>query len=197
MTRLIVFTSAFAIAASAAMAGDSVLFFKSEPTEGRSVLTFTCDDCPEIKPSFVAPEVHGVEVLEHDVDGEKRIVQHDNMMGGSAVRIVKGVSSQDNYAGQTVTRMGNGTLVTSGGGPVVETVDGDREPVVADSNVTVSGGGGMNVKEINGDGVDGRSQTSSVESINMNDAQHENVGPAEPETERPHNDGPEIIDLRD
>ena len=83
MTRLIVFTSAFAIAASAAMAGDSVLFFKSAPTNGSSVLTFNCDDCPAIKPSFVAPDVHGVEVQEHDVDGEKKIVQMDNMMGGS------------------------------------------------------------------------------------------------------------------
>ena len=197
MTRLIVFTSAFAIAASAAMAGDSVLFIKSEPTKGDSVLTFNCDDCPEVKPSFVAPEVHGVEVLEHDVNGEKRIVQHDNMMGGSAVRIVKGVSNQDNYAGQTVTRQGNGTLVTSGGGTVVETVDGDRTPVVADSNVSVSGGGGMSVEEINEDGIDGGSQTSSVESVNMNHAQHDNAGPAEPEARQPHNDGPEIIDLRD
>ena len=58
----------------------------------------------------------------------------------------------------------------------------------------------MNVKEVNGvneDGVDGRSQTSSVESVNMNHAQHDNAGPKEPEMELRHNDGPEIIDLRD
>ena len=119
MTRLIGFTSAFAIAASAAMAGDSVLYIKSKPSKGSSIISYNCDECPELKPDFVAPDVHGVEVQEHEVDGQKRIVQHDNMMGGSAVRIVKTGNTQDNYAGQTVTRVPGGTLVTSGA-PVVD-----------------------------------------------------------------------------
>ncbi|MEM9108180.1 MAG: hypothetical protein AAGC96_21270 [Pseudomonadota bacterium] len=196
MTRLIVFTSAFAIAAGAAMAGDSVLYLKSKPSESGSVITYTCDDCPELKPDFVAPNVHGVEVLEHEDEGGKKVVQHDNMMGGSAVRIVRTGNTQDNYAGQTVTRVPGGTVVTSGA-PVVETVEPGQTPVVAGSNVTVSGGSDMNVEEVAEDGVDDGSQTSSVESVNMNAAQHDNAGPSEPEAEQPHNDGPEIIDLRD
>lgn len=196
MTRLIVFTSAFAIAAGAAMAGDSVLYIKSKPSKSSSIITYNCDDCPELKPDFVAPNVHGVEVLEHEVDGEKKIVQHDNMMGGSAVRIVKSGNTQENYAGQTVTRVPGGTIVTSGS-PVVESVEPGQTPVVAgSSNVTVSGGSDMNVEEVTADGVDDGSQTSSVESVNMNAAQHDNAGPSEPEAEQPHNDGPEIIDLR-
>jgi hypothetical protein len=197
MTRLIVFTSAFAIAATAAMAGDSVVHIKSKKIESGSVITYHCDVCPELKPRFVAPDIHGVQVQEQDIEGEKKIVQMDNMMGGSAVRIVRAGTNQGNYAGQTVTREGNGTLVTSGE-PVVETV----EPgVVADNDVEYDGGGEFNVDEVSEnepieDGIDGGSQTSSVESVNMNDAEHDDEGPGEPAAEEPHNDGPEIIELR-
>ena len=198
MTRLIVFTSVFAIAATAAMAGESVVEIKSKKIEGGSVITFDCDECPELKPRTDTPDVYGVEVQEQNVDGEKKIVQMDNMMGGSAVRIVKAGTSPSNYAGQTVTREGNGTLVTSGE-PVVETVEPGQ--AVADNDVEYEGGGEFDVDEVSEnepveDGVDGGSQTSSVESLNMDDAEHDDADPDESAAEEPHNDGPEIIELR-
>ncbi|MEM6464162.1 MAG: plant virulence effector HPE1-like domain-containing protein [Pseudomonadota bacterium] len=200
MTRLIVLASAFSIAATAAVAGDSVINVQSRKVESGSIISFSCAECPALKPRFVAPDVHGVEVTEKSVDGENKIVQTDNMMGGSAVRIVKAGSNPENTSGQTVERVNGGTLVTSGEtAPVV--VQPGETPVVADSGVTFEGGGEFNVDEVGTetpaeDGVDGGSQTSSVETVNMNDAEHDSAGPSEPEGEGPHNDGPEIIELR-
>ncbi|MCP4316658.1 MAG: hypothetical protein GY789_11770 [Hyphomicrobiales bacterium] len=183
MTRLIVFTSAFAIAASAAMAGDSVIKIKSRNVEAGSVITFDCSECPPVKPKFVSPDVHGVEVIEKNIDGKKKVVQMDNMMGGSAVRIVKATpETQNNTGDQNV-------------------VESWQKPFVADSGVTFEGVGEFNVDEVEEagtdqpaqDGVDGGSQTSSV---NMTDAEHVNVGPKEPNGEEPHNNGSEIIELR-
>ena len=196
MTRLIVFTSAFAIAASAAMAGDSVIHIKTGKGESRSVTSFDCADCPDLKPRFVSPEVHGVEVSEQHVDGKKKIVQVDNMMGGSAVRIVKAGDEPENYAGESVVREGNGTLVTDNqDGSVV--IQPGEQPVVADGTVTYQGGGDFNVdEEPVQDGVDGGSRTSSVDSPNMTDAEDYNVDPARSAPEQQHKSSPEIIELR-
>ena len=196
MTRLIVFTSAFAIAATAAMAGDSVIHIKTGKSENRSVRSFSCSECPDIKPRFVSPDVHGVEVIEQHVDGQKKIVQMDNMMGGSAVRIVKAGAEPENYAGESVVRENGGTLVTDNQDDATVIQPG-QQPVMADGSVTYEGGGEFKVdEEPVQDGVDDGSQTSSVESLNMNDAEHHNVNPDKPVNEEPHNNGPEIIELR-
>ncbi|MEX3007915.1 plant virulence effector HPE1-like domain-containing protein [Hoeflea sp. TYP-13] len=197
MTRLIILTSAFALAASAAMAGDSVIHVKSKIVGAGSVITVDCSECPPLKPKYTGPDVHGVEIVEQHIGGEKKVVQTDNMMGGSAVRIVRASAGTKNYAGESVVHANGGTNVSDRHEGTIHLQPGQR-PVVADSGVTYKGGGEFNVEEVGEDqrpldGVDGGSQTSSV---NMNDAEHDVVEPQEPGGEEPHNNGPEIIELR-
>ncbi|MDA4844865.1 plant virulence effector HPE1-like domain-containing protein [Hoeflea poritis] len=198
MTRLIAFTSFLALAVGPALAGDSVINVTSDALGAGSVIEVDCSTCPPLKPKKTGPDVHGVEVIEAEIGGKKKTVQTDNMMGGSAVRTVKASHSSPQFAGETVTHTKAGTTVASEHHGTIHIQPG-AEPIVADSGTTFEGGGEFNVEEvgennIRRDGVDGASQTSSV---NMNDAQHDNAGQQAPEGgQQPHNNGPEIIELR-
>ncbi|WP_136660402.1 plant virulence effector HPE1-like domain-containing protein [Nitratireductor sp. XY-223] len=198
MTRLVVFTSFLALAVSPALAGDSVINVTSDTLGAGSVIEVDCSACPPLKPKKKGSAVHGVEVIETEIGGQRKTVQTDNMMGGSAVRTVRASSSDPHYAGETVTHSKAGTNVASKHHGTIHIQPG-AEPVVADSGTTFEGGGEFNVEEVGEnnvrkDGVDDDSQTSSV---NMTDAQHNNAGPQAPEGgEEPHNNGPEIIELR-
>ncbi|WP_419913641.1 plant virulence effector HPE1-like domain-containing protein [Hoeflea sp.] len=199
MTRLMVFASFLALAAAPAVAGDSVIKVTSDKQGAGSVINFNCSACPPLKPKEKGPDVHGVEVIEAEIGGKKKTVQTDNMMGGSAVRIVKSAPAGAQYAGETVTHSKAGTTVASEHHGTIHVVPGTK-PIVADSGTTFEGGGEFNVEEVGDnnvrrDGVDDTSQTSSV---NMNDAQNDNAGQqASQGGEQPHNNGAEIIELRE
>jgi hypothetical protein len=198
MKRRILLTSIITIAAGPVLAGDSVITFGSESTGGNSIITFDCSACPPLKVEDRGPNVHGVEVKEIEIGGEKKIVQTDNLMGGSAVRYVRTSHSGPNSAGEVIAHTNGGTSVTTGNEGTIH-VRPDMQPVTADAGdqTTYSGGGEFNIEEVvpeghENDGVDDGSQTSSV---NMNDAQHEVVGGETVENGRVEN-GTEILELR-
>lgn len=198
MTRLIALTSFLALAAAPALAGDSVINITSDTLGAGSVIEVDCSACPPLKPKQTDPVVHGVEVIEAEIGGKKKTVQTDNMMGGSAVRTVKAPVLNPQYAGETVTHTKAGTTVASEHHGTIHVQPG-AEPVVADSGTAFEGGGEFNVEQVGEnnvrrDGVDDASRTSSV---NMTDAQDDNAGqPAPEDGGQPHNNGPEIIELR-
>ena len=198
MKRRILLTSVIAIAAGPALAGDSVLTFKSLNTDADSVTTFNCADCPPLKVKEMGPNVHGVEVEETIIGGEKKIVQTDNLMGGSAVRYVKSSPSNPHSAGEMIAHTDGGTSVTVGHEGTIHIRPG-QQPVTANAGnqVTYTGGGEFNVEEVSpkpmeDDGVDGNSRTSSV---NMTDAQHDVEGGEATPSSRIEN-GTEILELR-
>lgn len=167
MQRLFVLTSIFALTAGPALAGDGVLNITTDSVGAGNIITVDCSHCPPLKEKDTGPDVHGVEVVETEINGTRKVVQTDNMMGGSAVRYVRAAAPEGSYSGETVTQTAGGTSVTGGGEFNVERV------------------GNANARR---DGVDDDSQTSSV---NMNDAQHDNAGP-----QKQNNSGPETIELR-
>ncbi|MCY6381702.1 plant virulence effector HPE1-like domain-containing protein [Hoeflea prorocentri] len=199
MQRLIVLTSFFALTAGPALAGDAVLDIKTKSVGAGNVITVDCSHCPPLKEKDTGPDVHGVELVETEIGGTRKVVQTDNMMGGSAVRYVRAATPEGSYSGEAVTQTAGGTSVTGGNSHGTIHIERGVTPIVADGGTTFSGGGEFNVEEVGNanerrDGVDGASQTSSV---NMNDAQHDNAGAETVEGgEEPHNPGPEIIDLR-
>ena len=168
MKRLIQITSFLALCATPAAAGDSVLNITSTSTGAGSILTLDCDKCPPLKVKDTGPKVHGVEVIEKHIGGEKKIVQTDNLMGGTAVRYVKSSFGTDNTAGESVTHTSAGTTVASGNEGTIN-FNGELEPVTADvsNRTTYSGGGEFSIERVSpdgsvSDGVDGGSRTSSV-----------------------------------
>ncbi len=189
------------LASGNALAGGSVIEVNSnsaaagKSVSAGSIITIDCTLCPPLKAKDNGPGVHGVEVIEMEINGQNKVVQTDNLMGGTAVRYVKNNISKPQpanraFAGETVTHSNGGTEVTSRHTIIVPS---NSVLVIADagSSVTMSGGGDFNVEEVQPDeerqdGVDDGSQTSSV---NMNDAQHDNI-------EVDGTDEPEILELR-
>ena len=193
MQRLFVLTSIFALTAGPALAGDGVLNITTDSVGAGNIITVDCSHCPPLKEKDTGPDVHGVEVVETEINGTRKVVQTDNMMGGSAVRYVKAAAPEGSYSGETVTQTAGGTSVTGGHEHGTIHIERGMEPVTADGGTTFGGGGEFNVERVGNanarrDGVDDDSQTSSV---NMNDAQHDNAGP-----QKQNNSGPEIIELR-
>ena len=198
MKRRILLTSVIAIVAAPALAGDSVLTSNQLNTDADSVITFSCATCPPLKEKDMGPNVHGVEVTEKIIGGEKKVVQTDNLMGGTAVRYVKSSPSNADSAGEMIARTNGGTSVTVGHEGTIHVRPG-MQPVTANSGnqVTYSGGGEFNVEEVSPkpmevDGVDDGSRTSSV---NMTDAQHDVEGGEVTSGSRVENDT-EILELR-
>lgn len=198
MKRRILLTSIFVFCAGPVLAGDSVLTIGSGSTGAGSVITIDCSSCPPLKPEDKGPNVHGVEVIETEIGGEKKVVQTDNLMGGSAVRYVKASTRGPESAGEVVSHSGGGTNVTVGHEGTIDVRRGTAPVTVnAGNQTTFSGGGEFHVEEvkprvIENDGVDGGSRTSSV---NMNDAQHDVEGGTPAEESRVEG-GAEIIELR-
>lgn len=169
---------ATALASTQALAGDSVLTLKQLSTDGDGVITINCTACPPLSVKNERPNVHGVEVTETMIGGEKKIIQTDNLMGGSAVRYVKSSPSNRTSAGEMIARTEGGTSVTVGHEGTIH-VRPDLQPVSASmgDNVTYGGGGEFQVENVepNGEertvngGVDSVSRTSSID---MNDAEH-------------------------
>ena len=75
MKRLVLMTSVIAIAAAPALGGDSVLTFDHLNTDADSVTTFSCSTCPPLKEKDTGPNVHGIEVSETIIGGQKKVVQ--------------------------------------------------------------------------------------------------------------------------
>lgn len=198
MKRHILLTSIFALSAGPVLAGDSVITIGSASTGANSVITIDCSSCPPLKIKDNSPKVHGVEVIETEIGGEKKIVQTDNLMGGSPVRYVKASTRGAQSAGEVIAHSNGGTNVTVGHEGTIHVRPG-TEPVTvnAGNQTTFSGGGEFHVEEVKPrvletDGVDGRSRTSSV---NMNDAQHDVEGGVPVDGGRIE-DGTKIIELR-
>lgn len=198
MKRRILLTSLFAFSAGPVLAGDSVLTIGSTSTGAGSIITIDCSSCPPLKTEDKGPNVHGVEVIETEIGGEKKIVQTDNLMGGSPVRYVKASTSNEQSAGEVIAHSDGGTNVTVGHEGTIHVRPGTAPVTVnAGNGTTYSGGGEFHVEEVKprgteNDGVDGGSQTSSV---NMNDAQHDVEGGEPMEGSRTEG-GTEIIELR-
>ncbi len=179
MKRRILLISVLILSAGPALADDSVITIGSASTGADSIITIDCSSCPPLKVKEKGPQVHGVEVIETEIGGEKKIVQTDNLMGGSPVRYVKTSTTGPQSAGEVIAHTNGGTSVTVGHEGTIHVRPGN-EPVTvsAGDQTTYSGGGEFHVEEVtprhNGqDGVDGGSQTSSV---NMNDAENDVVG---------------------
>ncbi len=201
MKRAIFLVATVALASVPAWAGDSVITFGQLSDTGNSVITVDCATCPPLKEKEHGPAVHGVEVTETIIGGEKKIVQTDNLMGGSAVRYVKTSPSNADSAGEIIAHTGGGTSVTVGHGGTIH-VPADMQPAAADAgnSVTYSGGGEFHVEEAEARSeknreVDGSSTTSSVNSVNMNDAENIVIGGGTAEKSSVVN-GTEILELR-
>lgn len=198
MKRRILLTSLFAFSAGPVLAGDSVLTIGSASTGAGSITIIDCSSCPPLKTEDKGSVVHGVEVIETEIGGEKKIVQTDNLMGGSPVRYVKASTSDEQSAGEVIAHSDGGTNVTVGHEGTIHVRPGTAPVTVnAGNQTTYSGGGEFHVEEVKprvteNDGVDDGSQTSSV---NMNDAQHDVEGVKPMEGSRTGG-GPEIIELR-
>lgn len=198
MKRRILLTSIFVIATGPVLAGDSVITIGSASTGANSVITIDCGSCPPLKVKDSGPKVHGVEVVETEIGGEPKVVQTDNLMGGSAVRYVKASTRGPQSAGEVIAHSNGGTSVTVGHEGTIHARPGIAPVTVnAGNQTTYSGGGEFHVEEVKPQatqnvGIDDGSQTSSV---NMNDAQHDVEG-GEPVDGSRIEDGTEIIELR-
>lgn len=154
------------MAAAPALAEDSVVSFSQSSDGAGSVITIHCDSCPPLEEKDQDPNVHGVQVTETIIGGQKKIVQTDNLMGGSAVRYVKTSPSNRQSAGEVIGHSGGGTNVTVGHGGTIH-VPAGRPPLDLESAVSYSGGGEFNVQRVERErqqtgNVDAGSQTSSV-----------------------------------
>ncbi|MDF2369512.1 MAG: plant virulence effector HPE1-like domain-containing protein [Rhizobiaceae bacterium] len=197
MIRPIILTAALVLTTGSAVAGGSVIDVTSKLIATGSIISVDCTECPPLKDKTAAPVVSGVETHETEIDGTKKIIQTDNMLGGSPVRHVRNAPASSpsvvtEYSGESSSHENGGTSISSGDHGTIHAGAGMMPGAANDEGeVTVTGGGDFNVDEVapetaSKDGVDGVSQTSSVD---MNDAQHDNV---EPENTA----GPEIIELR-
>lgn len=184
------------LAPGAALAGGSIIDITSSQTGGDAVMEIHCTACAPVDDGRTV-EHSGVTLMQKQISGESKTVQIDNMMGGSPVRIVRSAySSADEHAADGVTVFDE--QPAAGQHPV----DGfiGEPPVSADTTaqVTVEGGGDFQVDEVSqgNEGeqdVDPGSQTSSVD---MENAEHDNVDDVESDGSAAPSGGPEILELR-
>lgn len=197
MIRALILTTALVLTTGSAVAGGSVIDITSKLIATGSIISVDCTQCPPLKNTKKAPLVSGVETHETEIDGTKKIIQTDNMLGGSPVRHVRNAPASSpsvvtEYSGESSSHENGGTSITSGHHGTIHAGAGMVSGSGNDEGeVTITGGGDFNVDEVgpktaSKDGVDDVSQTSSVD---MNDAQHDTVEPD-------NSDGPEIIELR-
>ena len=136
------------------MAQSSIVEIRSPEIQAGAIREFHCKNCSsddEGKGDYQP----AVQVTETSVDGDRKAVQVDNMMGGSPVRTFRDLDDNEPPTVVQNTQQNEG------------------------SAVTFSGGGDFDVDEVgpsSGEAVDEGSQTSSV---NMENAEHDNVdGPS-------------------
>ncbi|MEO4043544.1 hypothetical protein AAFN47_18265 [Hoeflea sp. CAU 1731] len=154
MRRLALILIPTLLVPAAAVAQKSIIEIKSPEIQAGAILEFHCKSCSS-DDEDKDDNQPAVQVTETSVDGDRKAVQVDNMMGGSPVRTFRDLDDAEP--------------------PVVVQKTQENEG----SAVTFSGGGDFGVEEVgpsSGETVDEGSRTSSV---NMENAEHDNVdGPS-------------------
>lgn len=167
-------------------AGDSIIDITSVQSGGGAIMEFHCTTCA---PVDNGPKVEhsGVSLEQTQIDGKNKTVQIDNMMGGSPVRIVRSAGSSADE------RTTDGVAVFDEHPAPARRRNGE-----ATAQVTTEGGGEFHVDEVTpgSDGEESFDSESQTSSINMENAEDDNVDGPEPTGPAPDRGGPEILDLR-